>query len=215
MKPIRVIITDDEVMTRCLLAGRLAHEPDIEVVGQATTGKEAIELAQDTQPDVALMDLNLPDLSGAVAGERLLERSPRTRVIILTSLAQLAPMARSFGAFAWLNKSCTPQEVIDTIRRAHRAPRVEPGSGRAEALGRLAERFGLTAREATVLTKLVETDLTIQQIANELSREGPEPVSLSSVKHTRDRVMVKLGIEPATRAGLVKRVLEWERQNVQ
>lgn len=212
MPRIRILIAEDEVMTRCLLAGRLAHEAGFEVVGEAEDGRAAVELARERRPDVVVMDLNLPGINGVQATERILEHAPHTRVIMLTALGPLASVARAAGAWACLDKGVTPEELIRTIHRAYGAPRPLPDATRAsdyhEATARLAERAGLTAREGAVLLKLVETELTIQQIARQLSIELGEAVTPSSVKHARERVMTKLRVDPATRSALVKRVLE-------
>ena len=214
MPTIQILVVDDEMMLRRLLMRRLSTESELQVVGEAENGKQAVELALKLRPDVVIMDLNMPVLSGAQATERIAAELPDTRVIILTSLADLAPMARYTGAADCLDKSCTPEELIATIRRVH-ASRREAAAGAAADHGNsielLATRFGLTDYEKVVLAKAVSTDLTVHQIASALASEKGEPVTDSSVKHALDRVMTKMKIEPRTRAAVVKRVLEMQR----
>lgn len=216
MPIIQILIADDETMLRRLLQRRLSGETDFRVVGEAENGKQAVELALKLRPDVVVMDLNMPLLSGAQATERIASELPSTRVIILTSLGDLASMARYVGASEYLDKGCTPEELVAAIRRVYgsRSTR-EGGTGAAEdhtnAVELLAVRSALTDYEKVVLQKVVSTDLTVHQIATALSREEDKPVTDSSVKHALDRVMTKLKVEPRTRAAVVKKVLEAQR----
>jgi len=216
MPAIQILIADDETMLRRLLARRLSSEPDFRVVGEAENGKQAVEQALKLRPDIVVMDLNMPLLSGAQATERVLAELPATQVIMLTSLGDLAPMARYVGAAEYLDKSCTPEELVAAIRRVHsgRDSR-ESGSSsndHVNAVELIAARVALTEYEKVVLQKVVSTDLTVHQIATALSREEDKAVTDSSVKHALDRVMTKLKVEPRTRAAVVKRVLEAQRQ---
>lgn len=216
MTAIQILIADDETMLRRLLVRRLTYEADFRVIGEAENGKQAIEQALKLRPDVVIMDLNMPVLSGAQATERISTELPATRVIILTSLGDLAPMARYMGASEYLDKGCTPEELIAAIRRVHASrPSQERAGSAAEdhtnAVELLAVRAGLTDYEKAVLQKVVATDLTVHQIATALSKEEQKTVTDSSVKHALDRVMTKLKVEPRTRAAVVKRVLEAQR----
>lgn len=214
MATINVLVADDETMLRRLLVRRLSGEPDFRVGGEAENGKQAVELALRLRPDVVVMDLNMPVMGGAQATERIATELPNTRVIILTSLGELASMGRYVGASECLDKTCTPEELIHTIRMVH-AARITP---RAEAADHsapieiVAARAGLSDYEKAILTKVVVTDLTVHQIASALSAEGGRPVSDSSVKHALERVMTKLRVEPRTRAAVVKKILETERR---
>jgi DNA-binding NarL/FixJ family response regulator len=216
MPAIQILIADDETMLRRLLVRRLSIEADFRVVGEAENGKQAIEQALKLRPDVVIMDLNMPLLSGALATERIAAELPATRVIILTSLGDLASMARYVGASEYLDKGCTPEELVAAIRRVHAAPRAgergsNAGGDHANTVELLAVRTGLTDYEKAVLQKVVSSDMTVHQIATALSKEEEKPVTDSSVKHALDRVMTKLRVEPRTRAAVVKRVLEAAR----
>lgn len=216
MPAIQILIADDETMLRRLLVRRLSGESDFRVVGEAENGKLAVEQALKLRPDVVIMDLNMPVMSGAQATERISAELPSTRVIILTSLGDLAQMARYVGASEYLDKGCTPEELVAAIRRVNADRGAREGAGSANdhvnEVELLAMRAALTDYEKAVLQKVVSTDLTVHQIASALSREEGKPVTDSSVKHALDRVMTKLKVEPRTRAAVVKRVLESQRQ---
>lgn len=214
MTRIRVLIADDTRLIRRLLTMQLSAEADLEVVGEAETGEQAVELAGILKPDVVLMDLDMPKLNGAEATEQITRRFPKTRVIFLTSHENLAPMGKLSGAADYFGKGCTPQEVVAAVRRVATAP---PPDGNApaaalppyeNAVGRLARQARLTDRERRVIQRLLDTNLTLQQVARALSQETGENVTESAVKHTMARAMDKLGLEPRTRAALVKLVLE-------
>ncbi|MGV3722728.1 MAG: response regulator [Actinomycetota bacterium] len=215
MPSINILVADDETMLRRLLVLRLSNEKDFRVVGEAENGKEAIELALRLRPDVVLMDLNMPVMGGAQATQRISAELPQTRIVILSSLGDLAAMGRFAGASECLDKGCTPGELVHTIRSVHasRTPATPEATAadHAAPIEMLAARVGLSDYEKEILTKVVITDLTVHQIANALSAAAGRPISDSSVKHALERVMTKLRVEPRTRAAVVKRVLETDR----
>lgn len=215
MPSINILVADDETMLRRLLVRRLSSEPDFRVVGEAENGKQAIDQALCLCPDVVLMDLNMPVMGGAQATQRISAELPQTRVIILSSLGDLAAMGRFAGAAECMDKGCTPEELVLTIRTVYAARSADSPEAAAADHARpieiLSARAGLSDYEKAILTKVVVTDLTVHQIANALSAEGGRPVSDSSVKHALERVMTKLRVEPRTRAAVVKRVLEIDR----
>jgi DNA-binding NarL/FixJ family response regulator len=215
---IRTIIADDTALLRRLLATQLAREADIEIVGEAEDGRQAVDLAQKLRPDIVIMDLEMPHLNGTQATERILAQTPHVRVILLTGHESLAALGRLAGASEFLNKNCTPQELAAAIRRVHASRVTSPTErgGAADhglAIEQIATRSGLTERERAVIEKMVDTELTIQQVARTLSESTESPVTESAVKHALERAMVKLRIEPRTRAALVKYVLEFSQTN--
>src|SRR5437868_7902035 len=117
----RVLIVDDETLLRGLLVQRLSLEADLEVVGEAVNGRDAVELAARLRPDVVLMDLSMPVLDGAQATERIVARNPHVQVIILTALRELAHVGKPWGAFESLNKGCSFPDLLQVIRRARTA----------------------------------------------------------------------------------------------
>jgi two-component system, NarL family, response regulator LiaR len=212
---VRVLVAEDNRLMRRLLVYHLSHAAGFEVVGEAEDGRSAVELALHLRPDAVLMDLNMPGLNGIQATERILAQHPHIRVVLLTDLDALAGMGRFSGAAACLDKGCTPDEIIATLRRTLAAGPALGLPARADenrlAVEHLAMRYGLTGREKAVFASYVSTDHSLKEIAQELSLQLGEPVTLPAVKHTLDRVMTKLRLEPRTRAALVKRVAQEDR----
>jgi two-component system NarL family response regulator len=213
MPRIRVLIVEDTTLLRKLLKQQLAQEPDLEVVGEAADGREGVALALELRPDVVLMDLSMPRMNGVQATERISAQCLATRIILLTAHEDLVSLGRLAGACECLVKGCTPQELVSSIRRSGALQRRGPtrsGERYRIAIEHLAVRTGLTDREKGVVEHVVGTELTLQQIAQSLSRDWRTTVSESSVKHALERVMTKIGVEPRTRAALVKHVIAFE-----
>ena len=121
-KALRLLVADDQPLIRRGLAMMLDAEADIEVVGQATDGLEAIELALATRPDVVVMDLQMPRASGVVATREITARLPATRVVVLTTYDHddLVFEAIRAGAHAYLLKDASEAELLETVRAVHR-----------------------------------------------------------------------------------------------
>lgn len=119
---IRLLVVDDQPVVRRGLALMLSMEPDMEVVGEAGDGVEAIEQAQRLRPDVVLMDLHMPRKGGVGATREITATLPQTRVLVLTTLEaeQSVFDAVRAGAMAYLLKDATEREVVDTVRAVHR-----------------------------------------------------------------------------------------------
>lgn len=150
--PIRVLIVDDHHLLRDGVAALLEGQSDMELIGQAANGREAVELFTKHGPDVTLMDLQMPEQGGFEAITEILVRSPQARIIVLTTYAGDAQAVRAMkaGARAYLLKSVVHKELLDTIRRVHAGEKSISPAIAAE----LASRFGeeaLTSREVDVL----------------------------------------------------------------
>jgi NarL family two-component system response regulator LiaR len=193
MHPIRVMIVDDHNMVRRGLVAYLEDEPDLEPVGQAADGTEAVQICEQAQPDVILMDLVLPELSGVEATRIIRHRWPQVQVIALTSFQEreLVQDALRAGAISYLLKNVSGSDLVEAIRAAHaRRSTLAP-----EAIDALIQSTGpeptpgpaLTPRERDVLTLLVK-GLTNAEIAARLG------VSRSTVKVHVSNILSKLGV---------------------
>ena len=119
---IRVLVVDDQALIRRGMTLMLAAEPDIEVVGQAADGEQAIELAERLRPDVVLMDLHMPRKGGVAATREITLSLPNTHVLVLTTLHadEMVFEAVRAGAHAYLLKDASEDEVLESIRAVHR-----------------------------------------------------------------------------------------------
>ena len=118
MEPIRVLITDDHPLFRDGMRGLLDSVTDAEVMGEATTGQEAIELAEELQPDVILMDIKMPDINGIEATREILHTSPHMGVLVVTMFEDEDSVfaAMRAGARGYLLKDARGEEVLRAIR---------------------------------------------------------------------------------------------------
>lgn len=144
---IRVLIADDQALIRRGMTLMLSVEPDIEVVGQASDGLEAVEMAQRLRPDVVLMDLHMPNKGGVAATREITLSLPQTRVLVLTTLDSEETVfdAVRAGALAYLLKDASEDEVLETVRAVHRGEsRLTPQIARKvmDQFRRLASPFG-------------------------------------------------------------------------
>jgi DNA-binding NarL/FixJ family response regulator len=200
---IRVLIADDHAVVAEGLRHLIEAERDIEVVACVGDGRQAVQQARETQPDVVIMDLSMPELNGADATRAILERDPRCRVIVLSMYAQREYVRRALkaGAAGYVVKRSAAKEVVEAIRAVHAgqrylSPRVADvvlddytDEKRDDPLARL------SAREREVLQLLAE-GRTGAQIAERLS------LSQKTVETYRARLVEKLGIRDL--AGLVR-----------
>jgi NarL family two-component system response regulator LiaR len=197
---IRVLIVDDHALVRQGLRLFLKTAPDLEIVGEAADGEEAIRLATDMRPDVVLMDLLLPKLDGIKATEAVRKTLPDTQVVALTSVLEDASVvgAVKAGAIGYLLKNIEATELIDAIRAAAAGHvRLSP-----EASARLVREIHapnspetLTPREVEVLRR-VATGESNKEIARDL---GITEVTAKSHVHS---ILGKLGMLSRTQAAI-------------
>lgn len=210
---IRVLIADDHLIVREGLRMILANYPDINLVGEATDGQQAIELARETHPDVVLMDLRMPGLDGLSALEEISAQWPEIAVVILTTYNEDQLMIRGLqaGARGFLLKDTGRQTLLETIEAAFRGEtllqsetvhRLLPTIGTAtkpfsqaspESDAEPHSRTTLSQRELEVL-KLVATGARNKEVAVELD------ISQSTVKAHLDSIFNKLGVDSRTAA---------------
>src|SRR5712692_9331100 len=156
MKQIRLIIADDHPVVRAGLQGMLASQPDFEVVGEATTGAEAVTLTVQLCPDIVLMDLRMAELDGAAATAEIKRQQPKTSVLVLTTYESNADILRaiSAGATGYLLKDTPRDQLFSAIRDVAKGKSALAPAVMTRLLRRMhapAEET-LSAREIEVLT---------------------------------------------------------------
>jgi len=197
--PIRVVIVDDHEMVRSGLATFLRVVRDLELVGEAATGEEAVRLCAGLQPNVVLMDMVMPGLDGVATTQAIRARCPDTRVIVLTSFPEedLVQRALQAGATSYLLKNVGAAELAAAIRSAHAGkPTLAPEA--AQALIQRATRpappgHDLSAREREVLA-LMKRGLSNRAIAERLI------ISPSTADFHVSNILGKLGVASRTEA---------------
>jgi two-component system, NarL family, response regulator LiaR len=196
---IRVMIVDDHAVVRSGLAAFLQAFDDLEHVGDATGGADAVGKCISLKPDVVLMDLVMPDVDGAEATRRIKETCPHVQVIALTSYKEddLVQGALKAGALSYLLKNITADELAGAIRAAYVGrPMLAPEAAQVlikAATGPQQEDEGLTKRELEIL-KLMVDGASNPVIAKELF------VSRSTVKFHVSNILMKLGAGSRTEA---------------
>jgi DNA-binding NarL/FixJ family response regulator len=195
---IRVVLADDHAMVRRGLEQLLSAEPDIDVVGLARDGAEAIELVQQLAPDVVLMDLQMPGIDG-VAATKHIAGSAETAVVVLTSFSDSERILAAIdaGAVGYLLKDAEPEHVIEGLRAAARGESpLHPRAARQLLTARSSvASVQLTPREREVLA-LVRSGLANKQIARRLA------ISERTVKAHLTSVFQRIGVVDRTQAAL-------------
>src|SRR3954453_4190686 len=204
---IRVLIAEDHAMVRAGLTELLGNRDDVEVVGEAANGEEAVDRATQLQPDVVLMDLSMPEVDGIEATRRISEVVPGANVVVLTSFSDRERIldALDAGAVGYLLKDLEPEELHRGVLAAARgesplAPKAAHAviSARADARPATVE---LTEREREVL-ELVAEGLPNKLIARRLE------ISEKTVKAHLTRVFQTIGVTDRTQAAL------WAKRNL-
>jgi len=201
---IRVLVADDHAIVCKGIRALLAAEPDIEVVGEAENGREAVTEAEKLQPDVILMDLVMPEMDGIEAIRRITARQPEARILVLTSFAaddKVFPAIKA-GALGYLLKDSSPEELVQAIHQVYRGESsLHPTIARKvlQELSRPSERpptpEPLTEREVEVL-RLVARGQSNQEIADQLV------ISEATVRTHVSNILGKLHLASRTQAAL-------------
>ena len=209
---IRVLLVDDHALVRQGLRMFMEMQDDMQVVGEGSTGAEAVDLAARLQPDVVLLDLVMPGMDGIEALHKILECSPYSRVLVLTSFGEddkVFPAIRA-GAQGYLLKDIQPRDLIQAVRETHRGktqlhpdiaqrlmsavagnPPAQPA--KADPLSK--DLQGLTEREREVLD-LIARGLSNREIAEKMV------ISEKTVKTHVSNLLGRLGLEDRTRAAI-------------
>lgn len=196
---ISVLLVDDHAVLRSGLRALLNLEPDLEVVGEAANGREAVEQAQSVKPDVIVMDISMPEMDGLAAAKAIHEMEIPSHIVMLTVHAEEAYLFQTLqvGASGYVLKSSADRELMDAIRAAHRGEVFLYPSAIKKVLGEYLrgahgeggkrEYETLTSREKEVL-KLTAEGFTNQEIAEKLV------ISPKTVDTYRQRIMEKLNL---------------------
>lgn len=207
-RPGRVIIADDHELARLGLRTMLEPEPDLEVVGEATTGREAVELTRQLQPDLVLMDIRMPEVDGLAATRAIKEDHPRISILIVTLSEDPDYLLEALrvGAAGYVLKDASRREVVVAVRQVLNGESPLDPKLAAQLIRRFAHqtppkeqpaRHGdeLTQRELDVL-RLVAEGKTNAEIAQSLF------VSVGTVKVHVERIINKLGVSDRTQAAV-------------
>ena len=187
MKKIGILLADDHTLMRMGLSALIASEKDMEVVGEAENGREAAELARTLRPDVVIMDLMMPEMSGAEATRRILAENPAARIVILTTFGTSAELADAIanGAVGVLMKDTATDDLVGAIRAVAGGRKVIP-----ERLLRFAREEGaaprLSPRQLEILTS-VTRGLSNADIARQFD------ITEAAVKKHLTQIFERLG----------------------
>ncbi|MFS8639850.1 MAG: response regulator transcription factor [Symbiobacteriaceae bacterium] len=204
-RPIRVLVADDHAILRDGIRTLLEAQPDIEVVGEASDGVEAVELARQLKPDVVLLDIGMPGMNGIEATRTILQDVPETRVLILSmhdNEEYIFPILEA-GASGYVLKRSAATELVSALRAVVQGHTILHPDVAAKVLAGVSRRQrgeggegppkrvdGLTERETEILT-LIAQGLTNQEIADRLF------ISIKTVQAHRSNIMEKLDLHDA------------------
>ncbi|WP_432774124.1 response regulator transcription factor [Brevibacillus gelatini] len=209
-KKIRVILVDDQNMIRQGLGYVIQMQPDMEVVGEAADGEEAVELVGKIAPDVVLMDVQMPKMSGIEATRKIMNAHPAVKVLILTTFDNHNYVVEGIraGAVGYMLKDADSQEMLDLIRRAFQGEAlfhtVTAAKALAEALQVQRSASDHAAAPSALLDELTDRELDVlQQIAYGYRNDQIAQnlfISEGTVKTHVHRILQKMGVEDRTQA---------------
>jgi two-component system, NarL family, response regulator len=194
---IRVLAVDDHALVREGIAGLVGVQPDMVIVGEASNGREAIQQFRTHHPDVALMDLQMPQMNGIEALIAIRNEFPDAKVIVLTTYAGDVQILRALkaGAQGYLLKNTLHKELLDTIRAVHAGKKMLSPEASYE-IAEHATDDALTPAEIAVL-RLIAAGNANKQIADQLS------ITEETVKSRVKNILSKLGANDRTHAAMI------------
>ena len=207
-RPLRVLVVDDHDLFRSGLRRLLSEEAELEVVGDARRGDEAIQKAADLRPDVVVMDVNMPGMSGVEATKGVLENSPDTAVLMLTVTSDENAVLDAIlaGASGYLLKDATLPEIVDGIRAAAAGQSMIAPSVAGDLLTRL-RRYGAPDAPTPAAPDLSPRELDVLRLVVEGCDNGEIGrrlhLSASTVKHHVSNTLEKLGVENRIQAAVM------------
>lgn len=191
---IRVLIIDDHQLVRNGLKKILESSGDIEVVGEGASGEEAIELAREYEPDVVLMDVNMPGIGGINAAKQIRRNQPKTQIIVVTAMSQEAfsYSLQEVGVLGFLSKSSNPDEMIESVHTVvggeiYMSRDVAQQLALAKHPGGGSKMSELSDRELQVLL-MITKGMRVQEISESLF------LSPKTISTYRQRIQEKLGV---------------------
>jgi NarL family two-component system response regulator LiaR len=185
------------------LSALLVPRNGMEVVGEAATGREAVDLARTLQPDVILMDMIMPEMDGPEAIARIKQENPKARILVLTTFGESKQITAAVqaGALGYLIKDSSPDDLLHAIRSVHRGNLVLPQDLAMKLIQpqpAAATLDQLTERETDVL-RLLAQGQSNQEIARNLN------ISMTTVRSHVSNILMKLGVSNRTQAALIAR----------
>jgi DNA-binding NarL/FixJ family response regulator len=194
---IRILAVDDHPLVRQGIAGLVAIQPDMTLIGEASNGRDAIQQFREHRPDVTLMDLQMPEMNGIDAIIAIRNEFPEARIIVLTTYVGDVQILRALkaGVRAYLLKNLMHKELLDTIRAVH-AGKKNLSPDASYQLAEHATDDALTPGEISVL-RLIAAGNANKQIADQLS------ITEETVKGRVKNILSKLGANDRTHAAMI------------
>jgi DNA-binding NarL/FixJ family response regulator len=204
----RILIADDHELARLGLRTMLTPEPDLEVVGEAGTGREAVELSRQLEPDLVLMDIRMPDLDGLAATRTIKEELPRISILILTLSEDPDYLLEALrvGAAGYVLKDASRREVVTAVRQVLSGESPLDPRLAAQLIRRLASQRPAKERPAKHGDELTQRELDVLRLVAEGKTNAEIGqslfVSVGTVKVHVERIIDKLGVSDRTQAAV-------------